>query len=175
MAVSTNVGVASSDFTPFRTAARGGDDGYEPVGTLFVNGGATGDVTGGTVEALIRVRRDILGFPMIWIPTMISVSDTLAAAEEILVALNQNGNARIHADLQTAILTVRASGTNAGIITDLIVPIEPDQDSTTRIIQAVWATNTDGKAYHLHVFGPVFDRQLMAEGGRINPLVAGIR
>lgn len=175
MAVDTATVVSAGDFTPFRTGFRGGVDAADPVGTLFVDAEAVGDGSGGTVIIRVQVVQDVLGFPMIWVPTTIVISDNLAAAETVLVRLSRVGNARVSSDMFTVVTPVRAVSVNATIIPNLVLPIEPDQNSASDVLQATWATNTNVKVYHVHVLGPVFDRQLMAMGEKVHDLVAGIR
>lgn len=174
MSVTVNVAAADGLFVPFRTQVRGGGDGSQPVGTLSVDAGAVGDMSGGSIVARITMQRQMFGFPAIWVPTTYSFFDTLAAAEAVLVTI-QSGNERTGSDFVTSILLLRAAGTDAGIISDLVLPLNGESNVEVAAVQAVWATNTNVTPYHMHVFGPVYDAQLFAVNGVIPLMVAGVR
>lgn len=173
MAVSQTRNVNSGDFIPYHTERRGEPDGL--VGVCSKDAEATGAAGGGTVSIIIQARRDIFGFPWTWVPTAIVIEDNLAAAEEVEVTHSADGNRVLGASLRESVLTVRTGSNNHGVKSVVAIPVEPSLEDNTAIILATWPTNTDGKTYHLHVFGPVFDMQWLARNGNISPMLAGLR
>ncbi len=179
MAVDTTlvVSAANSAYVPYHIGQRGGDEGNTPVGTLDVDAEATGAAGGGAVTLRIFLARQVFGFPMMWVPTIVSLLDNLSSAEVAVVRYGVTGNVRMTAGLEQAVTLVANSGTgNAGQTENVTIPIEPSTDSAQEVLQAIWDTNTDTKVYHMHVFGPVYDLQVLAENGaRVPNLMAGIR
>lgn len=177
MAVSTNVKVEDGLFVPFHTARRGGPMGDEPVGTLAVDAGATGAAGGGTVQAAITMNVEEFGFRMIYIPTQIAIRDNLASAEVVSFSYEQAGNKRLNTNTTLrVVMTASAQSQNTGLVDGASVPIESVFSvEDGRVLLALWDTNTDTKAYHMHVFGFCFDAELIARRGGIGPLMSGIR
>lgn len=173
MAVNTTTliadGVITSRYTPYHAARRGGPDGSDPVGTLSVNAQATGAAGGGTVIVGISMNRETFGFPLLWVPTMISIADNLATAEDVDLAYS---GGRMET-AQQQVVTMVQFAENAGAASQYGVSFEGGE--ATLIITATWQTNTDTKTYHLHVFGPVYDLQVIAARGRISDIMAGLR
>ncbi len=159
-------------YTPYHTRERGGADGL--VGTLYVDGAAVGDATGGALTIQIRMRRQEFGFPLIWVPTVIVGSDNLAAAEAIQFSYDSTGNRRIDGGLVQTVLAVRSID-NAAVMQNVSVPIEGVSDAQAVVFGTIWPSNTDTKVYHLHMFGPVFDLQVIARQGDVDVLLAGMR
>lgn len=175
MAVDTTVTVAGGGlYVPFRTPIRAGPLGNQPVGTLNVDANATGAAGGGTVTLRITMDVEEFGFRPIWCPTRVSVSDNLATAEAMELLYIATGNERLRANIGEVVVTVAVSGSNVGLAEGLPVPIQPNV-AAGEIMRATWDTNTDTKIYHLHVFGPVFDAELLAREGEVADLLAGIR
>lgn len=175
MAVVANAFVSAGLFVPFRTAKRGGDNGSDAVGTLSVDANATGAAGGGTVTITINMTKSEFGFRCLWVPTIMVVSDDLAAAEVVEMAFSAGGNERLSTSLTQAQLLVAGGSQNAGNAYDSAVLIDPDQVVAAEVLRAVWSTNTDTKGYHFHVYGPVFDGELLALNNSIGDLLAGLR
>lgn len=175
MAVSTNVNVRDGIFTPYHQARRTLLNGL--VGTLYVDAGSTGAAGGGTHGINIRMRREEFGFPILWVPTLIGVQDNLASAEVVELTYQGSGNRRLiaGAGLREAVTTVAtAVGNNVGQMANVTLPIE-GRGPDNAILSATWATNTDTKLYHLHVFGPVYDLQVISRLGYLDEVAAGLR
>lgn len=163
---------SSSLFTPFHTKGRGSPNGL--VGTVSVDALTTGDATGGTVTINLRMGRQEFGFPILWVPTIINTKDNLAAAEPVFFAYTSAGNRRLRGPLEEVVTALRASSVNTAIMTNVSVPIE-GVGAVDQVFTVVWDTNTDTLAYHLHMFGAVYDLQVIARNGGIDPIVAGLR
>ncbi len=176
MSVTADRSVADNGlFVPWRTAKRGGRDGGEPVGTLSIDGGAVGDATAGTFALRITANREEFGFPGIFVPTHMTIRDNLASAEVVRLAYVTAGNERLNGDIEQHVLAIAgAAGLNVASFGNVGIPIEFFGVNTV-IMQASWSTNTDTKVYHFHVFGYMFDAQIIAREGRIGELLAGIR
>lgn len=175
MAISQNRALSDQLFVPWHTATRGGD-GSNPVGTIAVDALATGAAGGGTVTLRLQQSIEQFGFPLVWVPTWIAVTDNLASAEPVQLTLGSTGNRRLNADVSHTILTVAdGQGLNNGNLENVTVPIEGRTVADGTVITAVWDTNTDTKSYHIHAFGAVFDLQLLAREGQVWPLLAGLR
>ncbi len=165
MSISTNIVVSDGLYVPFR----GFDREAGPVGTLDVQGQTVGDGSGGTVAINIQWNYEEFGFHGIWVPTMISIQDTLASAIPVEVLFRGLGNERIN-DFHGEIVTPTASTfttRNLGKVTDLAFPLEAPQNSreTLRtVITAGWATNTNALLYELHVYGVLYDAESLARG-----------
>ncbi len=177
MAVSTTTNVEDGLYVPYRTGRRGGEDGSDPVGTLFVNAEATGDATGGTLTVKIKMRSQEFGFPAVWVPTLVVLLDDLAAVETPLFQFASTGQERLSVSVHEAILSVRGGGTsNTAVVDALGVAIDPDLVAGGDVMIAIWASNTDTKSYHIHAYGPIWDGQLLAMSqGRIPDILAGVR
>lgn len=178
MSVSATRSLSAALYTPFRTSKRGGGDASEPVGTLHMDAEVTGDAGGGTVTLIVAGRREEFGFPQLFVPTLVTVQDNLAAAEDVSFAYLAPGNDRLNAAITLSITSVRAgSVTNAGFLDNVTIPIQGPDQTNRDICQAFWATNTDTKVYHLHLFGPVYDAQILANSdyGRIALPLSGVR
>lgn len=173
MAVDTTVFVANGLYTPFQTKKRGANG--SPVGTLYVDVGAAGAAGGGTVTAALAMRRIEFGMVIAWIVTGMAVSDTLVTAEAVQLAFFRQGNVRLASEIVFSALPVAVSGQNAVGVEPMAVPIEGVNQTQADIFKAIWSTNTDTKGYHVHLFGPVYDLELIAKSGYVPDLLAGIR
>ncbi len=161
-------------YVPWHTRGRGEGNGL--VGTLSVDALATGDATGGTVAINLRMTREVFGFPMLFVPTIINTKDNLAAAEEVLFIYTPEGNGRLLSRLEEGVLALDAGGVNTAIMTNTSVPIEGvGSEANLDVFSVVWNTNTNSLAYHLHMFGPVYDLQVIAKLGILDQLAAGLR
>lgn len=172
MAVSTTVQMADQLYVPYHQEGRGEGNGL--VGTLHVDAEATGAAGGGTVTVSLAMSREEFGFPLVFVPTYISAQDNLAAAEEVRLTYNGE-NPRLSSSLADAILLVRTAATNQGVFNNASIPIEGNNIASGIVIQMQWITNTDTKVYHMHLFGPVFDLQVIAKNGFVDPMMAGLR
>lgn len=175
MAVVQTRNVGDGVFVPFRVPKRAGAVGDRPVGTLGVDSEAVGTATGGTVRIQLAMDLQEFGFPIIWVPTVISLSDNLASP--IVVTFGISGSMpRMQANLEEAVVLVATPGLalNVGIVENVSIPMESNAPGQ-EVMFAVWGTNTDTKIYHLHAFGPVYDAQVMANEGEVPDLVAGLR
>ena len=123
----------------------------------------------------VKMAREEFGFPIIWVPTLIVVEDNLASAENVNVSFRSDGNKRLGSSINQVVVPVTVGTANIGLLDNTTIPIESAVDSDENILSATWATNTDGKTYHLHVFGPVFDAQVIARAGHVDMLLAGVR
>lgn len=174
MAVDTTVFVSAGLYVPYQTRYRG--IGTGPVGTVYVDGTATGAAGGGTVTLSIAMRAIEFGFKVLWIPTQVSVRDTLASAEVVEFVFDAAGNLRLDSAVVIPAVTVAmAQGGNSVLLDIGGIPIEGVTQAQGNVLRAVWATNTDTKAYHVHAFGPVYDMESMAKSGVLPDLMAGIR
>lgn len=178
MAVSATGLFTAGLFVPFRTGKRGGVGGGDPVGSYYFDGGASGAAGGGTVTIILAMSKEQFGFHALFVPTHIDASDNLAAAEEVQLIYDAAGNSRIAAGngIRESRLAVAGSATNDVFFTAAGILIEGSEDADTSVLAAVWKTNTDGKAYHFHVFGMLFDAEIMArEESKISELLMGVR
>lgn len=177
MAVTTTSFASAGRYEPFHVVGRAGGDGRDPVGTLFIDANATGDATGGAVTINIAMGMNDFGFRMMFVPTFVSVQDALAAAEVMEFLYTSGGNKRITANVSQHILGIRGgpSDVDVHVVTQLAMLIEPFTVAAADIMSARWATNTDTKAYHMHVFGVCYDAEVIAKEGGIPDLVAGLR
>lgn len=174
MSISQSLDVRDGVYVPWRTAKRGGINGGDPVGTVSVDGGLTGDATAGTAAIIIRMSRDTFGFPIIMIPTHLSARDNLASPEVVRLAYVTQGNERMVGDIEQHVLALAgAAALNVANFDSLGIPIE-GQGVDQIILQVTWSTNTDTKVYHAHVFGYVYDAQLIAREGRVEGRLAGL-
>ncbi len=177
MSVSTSIDGNEGLYVPFR----GFDRGAGAVGTLDIQGKTTGDGSGGTVAINIQMQRIMFGFHLIWVPTLVSIFDTLATAVDVELLLRGLGQERI-LDFHAEIVTMTASTftvRNLGRAVNLALPIEPQSDTLGTVLSAGWATNTNALLYELHVFGAVYDAEALAkgkaEGKAADVLLAGVR
>lgn len=174
MTVQVTRQVSDGLYVPYHQASRSVGNGL--VGTLFVDAEAVGDSGGGSVSILLQMRREEFGFPLLWVPTLIAVQDNLATAEVVDMVYTAGGNRRALGPIGEAVVTVDgAAGLNRGQMTNVTLPIEGVALATASIMSADWASNVDTKIYHLHVFGPVYDLQLIARDGYIDDMAAGLR
>lgn len=160
-------------YVPYHATNRGQSNGL--VGTLQVNAEATGTATGGAVTIQVNMRREEFGFPLIWVPTIITARDNLATAEGIFFQYSSVGNRRLNSSLTETVLALAVAGVNAAVMPNASVPIEGVDAVQAAVFEVLWATNTDTKIYHAHIFGPVYDLQVISRGGLIEPLLAGLR
>jgi len=164
---------ASGLYVPYHQARRATESGL--VGTLDVDAEATGAAGGGEVSITIAMRREEFGFPLLWVPTKVSSRDNLAAAEEVAIFFISAGNRRLSDNVFEVLLAVRQGTTDAAVMENIAIPIEGVSETQQGVLGATWSTNTDTKTYHLHAFGPVYDLQLIARLGLVDPMLAGIR
>lgn len=179
MAIDVSTLVSSGKFVPFRTARRGGRYGKDPVGTLFIDAGATGAAGGGTVTLRIAMARIEFGFHPLFVPTVINTFDTLATPEEVQLFYDSAGNERVvdgSSGIRQTELAVAGASSNDLVFTVPGFVIEPDQVAAADVLDFVWATNTDTILYHAHVFGMLFDAEIIArEESEISELLMGVR
>lgn len=174
MAVSVTRSISAGLYTPYHAGVgRGAVNGL--VGTLQLDAEATGAAGGGTVQIAVSMGREAFGFPLMLVPTFVGVQDNLAAAEVVRVDYRLEGNRRLQASVSTTLTTLRSGTNNAGTVENVSIPIEGVAIAEADILHAVWATNTDTKTYHLHVFAAVFDLQVIAREGLVDLLMAGVR
>lgn len=173
MAVSVLRFVDEGNFVPFHTLSRGGSNGL--VGTLYVDAEVVGDAGGGGVTLRMALGRNDLGFPALWVPTVIGSRDDLATAEVVTFIYDFTNNRRLSSNVHETKLALQAGTVNAALMENTAVPIEPDSDVPAEVFDVIWQTNTLNKVYHLHMFGPVYDLQLIAAGGFIDEFAAGLR
>ncbi len=176
MAVSTSVKVEDGLFVPFHTEVRGGLYGDKPVGTLYVDAGATGAAGGGSVQAIISMNVLEFGFRLLWLPLSMQLQDNLATPENVQLTYFAVDNRRLSAQVNdNVVMVASAVSTNLGIPGMPVLPIEGVGVGDGNVLRALWDTNTDAKVYHFHAFGPVYDLELMARQGEVSELLAGIR
>lgn len=173
MSVTGTVTVGDSLYVPYRTAKRGGEDGGDPVGTLSIDGEVTGDSGSGLAVINVTSRKFEHGFHPLIVPTLVSINDDLAAAEEVRFSLINTGNERINDNIHEVQLAVRADVNVARFDRSGFI-IEPDSLPGANIMSAVWQTNTDTKVYHLHVFCFMFDAELIAASGKLAGVLGGV-
>lgn len=173
MAIDQTRFVRDGFYTPYHSIGRGVGNGL--VGTLQIDAEATGAAGGGIVVIRLKMKREEFGFPLIFIPTYVAVKDNLATAELVTLDYRAAGNRRMSSNVSEMITTLQNNNENAGLTTNTTIPIEGGDRTEQDIMTAVWETNTDTKTYHLHMFGPVFDLQVIARSGLVDPLLAGLR
>ncbi len=175
MAVSTNQDV---DTVGLYVPYRGMDREAGIVGTLFIDGLATGDGSGGAIQIRIRMKRIEFGFHPIFVPTRVSSFDD-ATAEVVFFQYVNAGNERISTFTREPKLGVAGFGGNSATFESLGIPIEPDQEDNAEIMGMQWTTNVTGKLYHAHIFGVMYDAEAMARGKRFGKtpdvLLGGVR
>lgn len=181
MSVSVTVSFSAGLFVPFRTAKRGGgvnSGGGDPVGSFYIDGDLTGDASGGTATMVLAMARLEFGFHPIFVPTHIDASDNLATAEIVQLIYDPVGNARLSAGngIRQSKLSVAGSSTNDLLFDASGVLIEPSEVLQANVLDLVWKSNTDTKIYHFHVFGMMFDAEIMArEYVKVSELMMGVR
>lgn len=173
MAVVSNNEVEDGLYVPYHQLGRAGPSGL--VGTLHVDATATGAAGGGTVSIVVRMKREEFGFPILWVPTVIALVDNLAAAENAIARYEGAANRRISSTIHQIVTMLQVGTDNIGVVENLTVPIEGITGVDAAIFSGVWDTNTDTKIYHVHMFGPVYDLQMIADQGEIDILAAGVR
>lgn len=134
------------------------------MGTLSVGMTVAGDAGGGSIFLGLSMTGRELGFPFIWTPTLIAAHDNLASAIDVRLQYLTPID-RLELQLERRISMANAGGTaNQGQIEGSFLPVSVVLDNVIAqtVLQAVWATNTDGKAYNLNLFGVVYDEQAMA-------------
>lgn len=176
MSVTTDVAVSGGTYIPFRTARRGGVAGRDAVGTLSVDIETVGNGTGGTVTLGMTMARGNFGFHALWVPTRITVVDTLATAEVVVIAFVSAGNDRLRGPLDEAVLSIdRGDDRNIGVAKEFAILIDPGSRVEGQVLSALWQSNTDTKSYHLHAYGAIYDAEIIAREGGVSELVAGLR
>lgn len=178
MAVTVTVAMDADEaaFVPYRIPQRGGDRGTSPVGTVNVDAQVVGAAGGGQADVLISASQDMWGFRPVIVPVVVSFSDNLATAENVLFFYNADGNERLVAAVGQIVVMTTVLGTNAGLPQTSSIPITPDViGSGAAVMKASWASNVDTKVYHMHVFAAVYDREVLARTGEIPDFLAGIR
>lgn len=177
MAVTGTIAVENSLYTPFQTRMRGGAYGEEPVGTLSVDGVVTGAAGGGTAKINITMKRIEFGMVVMFVPTIVVLRDGLATAEDVQFNWVNSGNIRTNVEFLVRVEMVDTIVTqiNAGKVDPAGILIEGVDQTERFIAQVSWATNTDTIVYELHMFGLIYDAEVIAKRGGISQLMAGIR
>lgn len=162
MAVSDTTALASVLlYVPWRGVSRLG-----PVGTMMCRFFATGDSGGGGVQARLSTTGRELGFPALYVPTLIAAEDGLATAEDVQLSYISAGIERINANITRVITMTDQGAANFGELTGssphLSIGIE--REGAVDILSAAWLTNTDTKVYAIALFCTVYDQQTMASG-----------
>lgn len=163
-------------FVPFR----GFDREAGAVGTLYFDAQAAGDGSGGTVTINVQMKKLEFGFHPLWIPTRVSTQDDLATAEVVAFAFRSSGMERLSGDLREASLALAvANSLNVAAFRELGVAVETQSLTNITVMQAIWLTNTDGKVYHVHIYGILYDGEALARGKRAgkapDQLLGGVR
>lgn len=174
MAVSQDRALAQVGFytqTEVRVRGKAG----AAVGWLHVDAGATGDASGGSMQLTLQGRQQEFGFKWLWLPLHITFRDDLASAETVVFRYKAAGMRVLNFDLEETIQAVRASGQNRGTVIGGVLPVYTESLVAVDLLEILWATNTDTKLYHLHAFGPVFDREILAKGAGYSEMLAGLR
>ncbi len=162
MAVASTVLITSASlFVPFSGMNR-----YRgAVGTLDLEGDATGAAGGGTVSITFsQTDVNALGFRPLYVPKYMSTLDT-ASAEQVRATFAFNGNRRLARSMDVLKLSI-ARGVNnfaAWPGHDYKLVIEPDGGGS--LIIFTWETNTDTKSYQANVFLVVYDLEALAKSG----------
>ncbi len=160
MAVANIVALADELYVPFRGTDR--QAGF--VGSLQASAAVTGDATGGVADVSFTAQMDMFGFRPIIIPTRIVGFDDQAAATSIRLLYLPAGNERLKDTINEQGLALTQSAVNTFNFTELSIPIDPDQEAATSVLQAVWAANVNLKVYTLRLFAIVYDREELAKG-----------
>lgn len=174
MSVAVTRSTSAGLFVPFRNANRGGGDGSEPVGTLSIDAEAAGDGSAGSVTIAIAMARLEFGMHPLFVPTYVNSEDSLVTAEEVEFQLDSVGNERIQDSLRQVVLAVDGLNRNvARFVNDGLI-VEPSQSVEANVFVFAWKTNTNALTYHGHVFGYVYDAELLARAGGNFGLLAGL-
>lgn len=174
MATLTIVNMEDQLYVPLHSRVPGGDDGKSPVGTVSIDMGTVGDATGGLARAQLKMRRIEFGFRPIIVPTLITVQDNLAAVGVVEVEYSQS-QWRLGTSTNLVVTTVAGPNINQVSVplNGMVFEVEPQ--AVTEVLLVSWATNTDTKIYHCHIFGAVFDAEVIEQRGSISELLAGVR
>ncbi len=173
MSIVVNRTVLTGSFVPYHQAQRGAGNGL--VGTFSKDALATGDSGSGTVTINLDMRREEFGFPAVIVPLTINTEDDLASLEVVRTTFISAGNPRLEADLAEVVTPVSSGGFQFAVKDNVAVPLEGLDRTQRTVLSALWATNADGKKYHLHMYGLVYDLQLIARNGFVDPLMSGLR
>ncbi len=176
MVVAASKKMADGLFTPYR----GLDQNVVPIGTFNTSVVVVGDGSGGTAIVDFTMDAEEFGFRASFIPTLITIADTLATPEQVELSYATAGNSRLEAALVFTVLPI-ASGTGNTINlagSQLAVPIEPNTQQTNQVILSFrWSSNVTAKAYQAILFGLMYDMERMAKlvGGRPDAVFFGVR
>ncbi len=149
-------------YVPFRGSGR-----QYSVGTFQVRGSVVGDGSGGTATILLSMVGDELGFPALYVPTLITVQDQLATAEVVRITYVQAGLERVGsggANFVRAITPVTVAATNFGELagSSPILSVVHGLQAAVNVMSALWATNETGDTYQFLLYGLVYDEQYQA-------------
>ncbi len=174
LSVTANVALSSGLFVPYHTRVRGGEDGKDPVGTVQVDGEATGDGSAGTVAVNIRMVREQFGFACMWVPTYIEIGTTENAVNVCEFRYRQEGNARLSGDMVEIVTTVAAFTQDGALLQLRGMPLEGVGVALVDVLRITFPSNTNTDFYHLHAFGPIYDLEVIRRKGGIAELIAGV-
>jgi len=165
-------------YTPFRGLSKVAG----PVGTFSNVMSATGDATGDPVTLNLTSRFEEFGFHYAFVPTLITILDTLSTVEFVVLTHSAEGNERVLDGLQviTAPIAHSGAGGNVGFFegSQLAVPWEVEQDAATRrLCSVLWSTNENLKSYQVKIYGLMFDQEILARELAAKPgnIYLGIR
>ncbi len=167
--------LSSGDFVPFHQKVRGGVEGA--VGSLACDFEATGDGSGGSVWINVSAADIEFGFRYLFVPTFVFTRDTLASAANISFGWVGTSNRRLQVleSYAQTLVAIAASGVNHAKADPSGIVIEGRTRAQGRIMRIAWPTNTNTFVYHVHVFGTMFDAELIEKQGSIHSLLTGIR
>jgi len=175
VSVAATTELANGLFVPFMQRTRGGDSHGSPVGTVTLDATDTGDGSGGTATVSVSIRRTMFGFRTLVIPTSIVTFDNLAAVEPIRLEFQFAGLRRLVAVHQFVRTSVRHNATNMSELGDLGIVLESNLEAATDALAVQWETNTNSVVYHVHLYGVVYDLEILEKYGTLDPLMAGVR
>lgn len=172
MAIAVNRSLTDALYVPFHQKGR--DSAL--VGTLFMDAEVTGDSSSGTVQISIQMRTQLFGFRPLLVPTKVGTRDVLAQEKIVAIFYASAGNRRLNDNFIENVQALRTNSVNTCILQNNAIPIEgSSREAEATVLGATWPTNTDGFLYHLHLFAAVYDLEVVAARGYVDPMMAGLR
>ncbi len=145
------------------------------VGTYDHDFEGTGDGSGGTLTLSLSFDGTEWGFDPIIVITAVSVRIS-SDPTNVGIVYEVTGNRRLADDLGFASGTVSNQG--QFLNPEYVLPriaIEPQKGQVTGVfLRALFDSNVNSAIYHFHVWGLVFDAEIMAASGDYREIVAAL-
>ena len=160
MTVTDNTELGTALYVPFRGVSRV----VNPVASINMSLEATGDGSGGSVNAHVLANRIEFGFHPIVILTLVEARDNLAATSQRFLQYSSVGNERLQGAITIPKVPIANGNDFISVWSggELAVPVEPDGAAGRNIFTIQWATNTNVEVYRVFIFGLVFDAEAIA-------------